>query len=333
MEELEQGAVVFGAGVVGDAQLIAAAVEDGHLAVLFDEFRVGGVDFIDVGILARERTVVVVGEENRTQAFLPVDEIFGTRDACVVVPCAGLFILELVDVCHVEIAVLREVVKRRAADVFFVAVNRLFKKLPMDEIGGFEEKEREGNEAFVVCLEQHDMAFAVEGDRRVEDMSMWIMENWRGVAPMEEIFGDGHVDGVRRPCSVVSDIGAVAVAFAVGDVGEDEIMPVQNMGQFAVGFIVDDDGVIGLAFRLRAVDGRDVEEADVSSFKGERRRFADVAFEMTDMMPDGSIHDDDSKILELKWMVMGCSHSPSCICGIWTIIERQVAFARKMLSL
>ena len=313
MEELEQGAVVFGACVVGDAQLIAAAVEDGHLAVLFDEFRVGGVDFIDVGILARERTVVVVGEENRTQAFLPVDEIFGARDACVVVPCAGLFILELVDVCHVEIAVLREVVERRAADILFVAVNRPFKKRPMDEIGGFKKTEREGNEAFVVCLEQHDMAFAVEGDRRVEDMTMRIMEDRRGFAPVDEIFGDGHVDGVRRPCSVVSDVGAVAVAFAVGDVGEDEIMSVQNMGQFVVGFIVDDDGVIGLAFRLRAVNGRDVEEADVSSFKGERRRFADVAFEMTDMMPDGSIHDDDSMISGLGWMAMGCSHSQSFI--------------------
>ena len=76
MEELEQRAVVFGAGVVGDAQLIAAAVEDGHLAVLFDELRIGCVDFIDVGMLARERTVVVVGEENRTRAFLPIDEIF-----------------------------------------------------------------------------------------------------------------------------------------------------------------------------------------------------------------------------------------------------------------
>lgn len=321
MEELEQGAVVFGACVVGDAQLVAAAVEDGHLAVLFDELRIGGVDFIDVGMLARERTMVVVGEENRTQAFLPVDEIFGTRDACVVVPCASLFILELVDVGHVEIAVLREVVERRAADVLFVAVNRSFKKRPMDEIGGFEKTECKGNEAFVVGLEQHDMAFAIEGDRRVEDMAVRIMEYRRGFAPVDEIFGDGHVDGVRRPCSVVSDVGAVAVAFAVGDVGEDEIMPVQNMGQFMVGFIVDDDGVIGPAFRLRAIDGRDVEEADVSSFKGERRRFADVAFEMTDMMPDGSIHDDDSMISGRKWMAMGCSHSPSYICGIWTIIE------------
>ncbi len=321
MEELEQGAVVFGAGVVGDAQLIAAAVEDGHLAVLFNELRVGGVDFIDVGMLARERTVVVVGEENWTRAFLPVDEIFGTRDACVVVPCAGLFILELVDVCHVEIAVLREVVERRAADILFVAVNWLFKERPMDEIGGFEKTECKGNEAFIVCLEQHDIPFPIEGDCRVEDMSMWIMENWRGFAPVDEIFGDGHVDGVRRPCSVVSDVGAVAVAFAVGDVGEDEIMSVQNMGQFVVGFIVDDDGVIRPAFRLRAIDGRDVEEADVASFKGERRRFADVAFEMTDMMPDGSIHDDDSMISGGKWMVMGCSHSPSYICGIWTIIE------------
>ena len=76
MEELEQGAVVFGAGVVGDAQLVAAAVEDGHLAVLFNELRVGRVDFIDVWMLAREGTVVVVGEENRTRAFLPIDEIF-----------------------------------------------------------------------------------------------------------------------------------------------------------------------------------------------------------------------------------------------------------------
>ena len=111
MEELKQGAVVFGAGVVGDAQLVAAAIEDGHLAVLFDELRVGGVDFIDIGMLAWERAVVVVGEENRTQAFLPVDEIFGTRDACVVVPCASLFILELVDVCHVKIAVFRKVIQ------------------------------------------------------------------------------------------------------------------------------------------------------------------------------------------------------------------------------
>ena len=143
---------------------------------------------------------------------------------------------------------------------------------------------------------QEDEPHAVEGDRRVEDMAMWIVENWRGFAPMDEIFGDGHVDGVRRPCSVVSDVGAVAVAFAIGDVGEDEIVSVQNMGQFTVGFIVNDDGVIRPAFRLRAIDGRDVEEADVLSFKGERRRFADVAFEMTDMMPNGSIHDDDSQI-------------------------------------
>ena len=249
VEELKQGAVVFGAGIVGDAQLIAAAVEDGHFAVLFNELRVGGVDFIDVGMLARERTMVVVGEENRTQAFFPVDEIFGTRDACVVVPCAGLFILELIDVCHVEIAILREVVERRAADVFFVTVNRPFKKRPMDEIGGFKKTEREGNEAFIVGLEQHDIALTIEGDCRIEDMAVRIMENWRGVAPVDEIFGDSHVDGVRRPCSVVSDFGAVAVAFAVGDVGEDEIMSVENMGQFTVGFIVDDDGVIGPARR------------------------------------------------------------------------------------
>ena len=296
MEELKQGAVVFGACVVCNAQLVAATVEDGHFAVLFNEFRVGGVDFIDVGMLARERTMIVVGEENRTRAFLPVDEIFGTRDTCVVVPCASLFILELIDVCHVEIMVLREVVKRRAADVFFVTVNRPFKKRPMDEIGGFKKTEREGNEAFIVGLEQHDIALTIEGDCRIEDMAVRIMENWRGFAPMDEIFGDGHVDGVCRPCSIVTDIGSVAVAFAVGDVGEDEIMSVQNMGQLAVGFIVDDDGVIGLAFRLRTIDGRDVEEADVTPFEGERRCFADVAFEMTDMMPDGSIHDDDSMI-------------------------------------
>ncbi len=111
MEELEQGAVVFGARVVGNAQLIAAAIEDGHLAVLFNELCVGCVDFIDVRMLARERTMVVVGEENRTRAFLPIDKIFGTRDACVVIPRASLFILELIDVCHVEITVLREVVK------------------------------------------------------------------------------------------------------------------------------------------------------------------------------------------------------------------------------
>jgi hypothetical protein len=67
---------------------------------------------------------------------------------------------------------------------------------------------------------------------------------------------------------------------------------------------------------LRAIDGRDVEETDVTPAKGERRRFADVVFEMTDMMPDGSIHDDDSKISGRKWMVMRFSHSPACICGI-----------------
>ena len=111
VEELKQGAVVFGTGVVGDAQLVAAAVEDSHLAVFLNELCVGCIDFIDVGMLTWERTVVVVGEENRTRAFLPVDEILGTRDTCVVVPCASLFILELIDVCHVEITVLREVVK------------------------------------------------------------------------------------------------------------------------------------------------------------------------------------------------------------------------------
>ena len=126
MEKLEQGAVVFGLCVVRNAQLVATAVEDGYFAVLFDELRVGGVDFIDIGMFSREGAMVIVGEENRPRAFLPVDEIFGTCDAGIVVPCASLLVLELIDVCHVEIAVFRKVIKRRAADVFLVAVNRFF---------------------------------------------------------------------------------------------------------------------------------------------------------------------------------------------------------------
>ena len=66
MEKLKQGAVVFGACVVCNAQLVAATVEDGHFAVLFNEFRIGGVDFINVGMFSRERTMVVVWEENRS---------------------------------------------------------------------------------------------------------------------------------------------------------------------------------------------------------------------------------------------------------------------------
>ena len=66
MEELKQRAVVFGACVVRDALLVAAAVEDGHFAVLFNEFRIGSVDFIDIRMFSREGAMVVVGEENRS---------------------------------------------------------------------------------------------------------------------------------------------------------------------------------------------------------------------------------------------------------------------------
>ncbi len=291
MEEVEEGAVELCGGVVADALLVAAAVEDAHLAVLFDELCVGGVDFKDGGVLAGEGAVVVVGEENGARAFLPCDEVLGTGDAGVVVHGAGLLVDELVDVGDVEEAVLGEEVERGSADIFLVAVDGLVEKVPVDEVGGFKETEGEGLVALVVGLKEHDVALAVEGDGGVEDASNRILEDLEGLAPVVQVLGAGHGDVVALPGAVVADVCAIAIAGFIGDVGVDEVVFVQNVCDFLASLALDNDGVVGSAFWLCAVDGGDIIEAVVLALEDEGGRLADMVLVVVDILPDGTVHD------------------------------------------
>ena len=80
--------------------------------------------------------------------------------------------------------------------------------------------------------EEHDIALAVKGDGVVVDASQWILKDLNGLAPAAKVPGAGHDDVVALPGAVVADIGAVAVAGAVGDVGIDEVVLVQDVGDF-----------------------------------------------------------------------------------------------------
>ena len=248
--------------------------------------------------------MVVVGEEDGARAFFPVDEVPGAGDAGVVVHGAGLLVDELVDVCDVEESVFGEVVEGGAADVFLVTIDGDIKEGPVDEVGGFKEAEGEGGVALVIGLEEHHIAFAVKGNGVIEDASKRIMEDLDGFAPAAQVFRTSHKKGVALPGAVVAHIRAVAVAGAVGDIGIDEVVLVQDVGDFLSCFALDDDGVVRFPFGLCAIDGGDVEKAVVLSFKDKGRRLTDVLLDVTDVLPDGAVHSFNLKIKKAKWFFL-----------------------------
>ena len=285
-----QGAIVFGTGIVTDAPLIATAVIDGHLAILLDELGIRCVDFIHGWVFAGKWSMVVIGEKNRARALLPIDQIPGACNAGIIIHGPRLLIDERIDVGDIEKAILREEIQCRATHIFLVAVDGFVKQFPMNQVGGFQKAKGKGRIAFVIGLEQHDIAFSIKCDGGVEEVAQGILEDFDGVAPVDEVIGNGHADARPPPGSLVADLDAIAIAFAIGDKCVDEVVLIQDDRQLFPCGGINDDSVIRLSLRLGAIDCGDIEQAVIMPFEHKRCRLANVRPKMPYVMPNGSVH-------------------------------------------